>query len=358
MKRLVHSLLLLPIACLALVGGPLHAQLAEVWPGDANANGTVSHVDLLYWGRWFGETGPARDSISINWTVHTVPKWAANVTALPDPSHADCNGDSTVDFGDLVAIDVNYGLDNQSNLPDLSSLGSTSTNASPLTLSIASGVVSGGMTDTLWISLGDSAHPVDSLLGFATTLSFDSTLVDSAYAFFDGSWLGDPAQDLTTLDRYRPGELDLAATRTDRTDQLNRYGRVGGVVIVMTENLKREVQITSTDFAFSQALALTSGIQAVPVTVERTSVPVFAATQAFEVLVYPNPATEWLQLEVLAGPGGPLDGRLMDSRGRIARKFQVTDRLGLDRDGLRSGIYLLELRSGESVFRKRIVFLE
>lgn len=363
MKIVFHPtaklLRLLPFLILVGSGGWASAQgIAEVWPGDANANGTVSHVDLLYVGRWFGETGPARDSVSINWTLHTVPKWAANASSVPDPSHADCNGDSTVDILDIAAIDANYGLQNGANLPDLSSIGLSGGNAAPLGISLVSGPLSAGSTDTLWINLGSASSPVDSLLGFATTLTFDSNLVDTAYAFFDGSWLGDPNQDLLAIDRYRPGELDLAATRTDRVDARNGAGYLGGVVVVMTENLKRDLEFTELEFSFSQALALSSGLQAAPISLSSTSTGIWSASTPFEVLVYPIPATESVQVIALESASAEISGRLLDSQGRICQEFRFANEIELQRNGLRNGIYLLELQDGEAVQRKRIVFIE
>lgn len=333
------------------------AQTAEVWPGDANANGTVSHVDLLYLGRWFGETGPARDSISINWTLHEVPKWLPAQPGRPDPAHADCNGDSTVNILDFAAIEVNFGLDNQSNLPDLSSLGTNSTSEAPMSAVLAGGPLTSGTIDTLWLLLGDSLNPVDSLLGFATTLAFDSTLVDTAWAFFDDSWLG-ASQDLLTIDRYRPGSMDLAATRLDRTDVLQGRGRIGGVVVVMTENLKKAVSITELDLAFAQALGLTSGLQAAPIFANASQEPVYSATEAFEALVYPVPASAALNIAVLAPQSAEISGRLYDSQGRLSRSFRFTGRTALQRAGLHSGVYILELRIDDMVLRKRIIFLE
>lgn len=337
----------------ALVG-----QITQVWPGDANENGTVNHVDLLYLGIHFGDTGPVRDSISINWTAHDVQKWLLPMAGRPDPAHSDCNGDSTIDFLDLVAIETNYGFDNQSNIPDSTSFITTNGSSPVLSFAFDNGPWLAGTTDTIWIELGDSLNPVDSLLGFATTLSFDSLLVDSAYAFFDDSWLGTPGQDLIELERFQSGSLDMAATRTDQTNIQGGRGRIGGVVIVMTDNLKRAVNVDSLQIGFTQALALTAAIRVVPLVVNESSQAVLSASEDFEVLVYPVPTLDRLNIRQLSPSGSPIAGRLFDLQGRLARSFTFQNETALERDGLQSGLYLLELQSGDLVLRKRVIFLE
>ncbi len=341
-----------------MVSLPVQAQITQVWLGDANENGSVNHVDLLYWGLRVGDSGPARDSVSINWSPHNVLKWLPALAGRPDPSHADCNGNGTVDLQDIVAIEANYGLDNQSNLPDSSSLVTTGGQAIPLGLNFASGPWLAGTTDTIWIELGDSAQPVDSLLGFAATLSFDSSLIDTAYTFFADSWLGNPAQNLVSIDRYRAGSLDLAATRTDQTNRLLGNGRIGGVVVVMTENLKRAVATDSLKLEFTQVIALTSGINVVPVQVMPQTQLVLSSEESFEALVYPIPATSVLSIAVIGDQEGVVEGRLYDSQGAMVRSFQFDRTFTMARQGLQSGFYLLHLQVGEMVFRKRVIFLE
>jgi len=337
---------------------PGSGQITQVWPGDANENGVVSHVDLLYLGRWFGDSGPARAGVSINWGPFNVQKWLPPQAGRPDPAHADCNGDGTVNLLDFDAIEQNYGFDNQSNLSDLSSLGGNTNGAASLTATLAGGPLTAGALDTIWINLGDSTQPIDSLLGFATTLTFDSSLVDSAYAFFEGSWLGDPNTDLLTFGRFRPGELDIALTRIDQNNTLNGNGRIAGVVIVMTENLKKEVETVELNFSFSQALALTQGLEAVPVFVENQQTLVYKASELLDVLIYPIPASSAVNIHILQPRKEEITGRLFDLQGRLCHTFRFTDQTALSRNGLGQGTYILELRSNAASLSKRIVYLE
>jgi len=61
-------------------------------------------------GLYFGETGPARDSISNLWMGHNCADWAGTQYNGMNYKHADCNGNGTVGFEDTVAVNTNYGL--------------------------------------------------------------------------------------------------------------------------------------------------------------------------------------------------------------------------------------------------------
>ena len=220
---LTRSTAILLTALLILVGfGTTQAQTTNVWPGDINNNGAVNHVDLLYLGLNLGEKGTPRDSTSINWVGHSANLWRPSVTNIPDPCYADCIGDSMVEQNDRIAIDVNFGLDRGFILPDSSSLNRTGGSTAPLEFDFSTAPLVSGGTDTIYILLGTPDDPVDSLLGFATTITFDSTVVDSAYLITDGSWLGTEGVDLMAIDNYESGELDIAMSRTDTTDIIDR----------------------------------------------------------------------------------------------------------------------------------------
>lgn len=76
-----------------------------VWPGDANASGTVNGIDMLYWGQAFGTKGKARENASGDWVGQ--PLEAMWEDAFPDGAnvgHADANGDGRVGSGDITLL--------------------------------------------------------------------------------------------------------------------------------------------------------------------------------------------------------------------------------------------------------------
>lgn len=358
----VVSIALLTAVWFFLGLGQGWSQTINVWPGDVNENGKVNHVDLLYLGLRLGSQGPARDSISIEWLGQSAMKWGPTTNTAPDAVHADCNGDSTVDLNDRIAIDLNYGWDRGLNIPDSSSLKSSgSSTAVPLSLIFSGNPLVAGTSDTIFFQLGSDAQPVDSMLGFATTITFDSSLVDSAYLFTTGSWLGTEGVDLTTIENYEAGKLEVALTRTDRNDKVQEGGPLGGIVVVMTDNLKQEVQVDSLDFQFEDALGMTSGFNIVEIEVGNTQAPIFAPTQALDALIYPNPSTSDVNISLLTQElEGPVQGELYNRQGARIMEFSVEagEPYRLKRNGLGSGIYLLKLSTAESHFHHRIVLID
>ena len=68
----------------------------RVWPGDANNNGAVNEVDVLYWGAAFGRTGPPRSPIDVLFVGYPFNPWNITFWNGVDYAHADCNGDGEV----------------------------------------------------------------------------------------------------------------------------------------------------------------------------------------------------------------------------------------------------------------------
>lgn len=335
----------------------LSGQTVFVWPGDANDNGKANHVDLLYLGLHYGRQGTARDSISINWVPHEVAKWLPPMGGRADPAHADCNGDSTVNSLDMVAIETNYGLDNGFIVPDSSSISGLLTDPA-LSFSFPLDSLAAGSTDTIPLFLGTSSLPVDSLLGFAATIEYDSNLVDTAYAWFGDSWLGTPGQNLLSMDHYEKGSLSLSATRIDRLNAQQGKGAIGGIVIVMDDNLKTHASLASLRLEFSQVLCIDNQGLVVDVRPEVDSVEVYRPSEEFGALVYPVPAWDQLQIRMLNPAQGRVEGRLMDAQGRLVRNFSFENAAYvMPCEQLLAGIYYLQLSAGSAILTKKIIVL-
>lgn len=361
MKRMQHLKSMftrLLFGFFALLGWTsLQGQTVFVWPGDVNDNGVVNHIDLVYMGLHFGLQGTGRDSVSIDWIGYEVPKWLPPIPGRIDPAHADCNGDSVVNALDQVAIETNYGLDNGFITADSSSLSNLAIHP-PLSFSLPGDSLASGATDTILLELGSSALPIDSLLGFAATVGYDTSLVDTAYLWLGNSWLGTPNVDLISLERYNPGSLAFSATRTDRVNAVMGQGVIGGIVVVMDDNLKTHASSAALQLEFSQALFLDSEGKVIEVSSMATALPIAGTSQALTALTYPNPASEALQIALTNSNGELVSGRFIDATGRVAREFSFGQSSHtLSCSGLLSGMYILELRQGEAVLRKRIVLI-
>ncbi len=87
-----------PIA-LQIVANP-----EPVWPGDANHDGSVNHLDILPIGTHYKRTGAARLGAGGAWTEQIAEQWAT-----PSAARADADGNGIVDYRDVLLIGANWG---------------------------------------------------------------------------------------------------------------------------------------------------------------------------------------------------------------------------------------------------------
>ncbi len=78
-----------------------------VYPGDADANGKVEALDVLYWGMGYGNTGPIRPNGDNSWTAQPCEDWTPITNGI-NGKHQDTNGDGIVDDADLNVIEINF----------------------------------------------------------------------------------------------------------------------------------------------------------------------------------------------------------------------------------------------------------
>ena len=74
-----------------------------VWPGDANADGTVDESDVLALGYFWGKEGASRQDASIGWKATPAQPWADTLA-----THGDTDGNGVIDHKDLRAIAMNF----------------------------------------------------------------------------------------------------------------------------------------------------------------------------------------------------------------------------------------------------------
>lgn len=80
-----------------------------VWPGDANKDGIVNHLDLLEIGVGYNNSGPVRKDANTNWQPNSVKDWNKTTYNNINYKHLDCNGDGNIDAADKFVIRDNYG---------------------------------------------------------------------------------------------------------------------------------------------------------------------------------------------------------------------------------------------------------
>ncbi len=326
-----------------------------VWPGDANSDNIVNNIDLLNIGVGYGSTGPERVNASLMWFAQNASDWVDTFATGENYKHADCNGDSTINSSDTVAILQNYNKVHSKN----SGQGSGSSNGG-LFLTFESDTAESGDSLSVTVHLGDSLNPVNDIYGLAFTITYDPTLIDSGTINIDfiDSWLGSAANTLHLAKDFADvGKTDVAISRIDQTN-VSGYGPICIASIVIEDNLDGIQQlplVLTMDIANTvfidkdeNLLALNSSPDSIVIW-EPTGME--AITKLLEkVHIYPNPA----------------DGILTISTGTLAiDEIVITDMVGqivyankpkegdllLDISNLYSGLYLVVINSGS----KRVV---
>lgn len=80
---------------------------STVMPGDADNNGFVNALDVLYIGTAYGTLGFDRSNPSTTWIPQSAGNWTTDVYGV-NGKHQDCDGSGTIDDGDFDAVDTNF----------------------------------------------------------------------------------------------------------------------------------------------------------------------------------------------------------------------------------------------------------
>ena len=75
----------------------------DVYPGDANNDGTVDADDVLALGTYWMNTGPVPLYNSLDWAPREVEQWLP-----PEATYADARGDGQVDHRDLMPVGLHF----------------------------------------------------------------------------------------------------------------------------------------------------------------------------------------------------------------------------------------------------------
>lgn len=342
-----------------------------VWPGDANNNGVVNSVDVLYIGWAFGATGPARSITSTDWEAQTAPAPWSNT--FPDGLNfyfADANGDGVVDEEDVEeAVDDNFGLlqgvlttDGYANAPSNSS-------APALFLDPLVNILQMGDTARFNLRLGSEAMPIQDFQGIALKASVravNGSLLDELdfeHDPLENLWLAqgdDDFLDFDKTDQNDPNKIEVALSRTDRQG-VSGSGLLGQFSVIIEDivvGLPTDTLIIQID---SVRLVSSTGFQTVAVKpatarvilgekVSSTAAISFSGA-SLPLEVYPNP-TRINSVSLNLAPNELKTLQLITTDGRVinpAWYFQSQQRVRVSLPFLVPGIYFLRAYTAEGI---------
>ncbi|MCD6019222.1 MAG: Alkaline phosphatase [Bacteroidetes bacterium] len=199
----------------------IDSTCTDVWPGDANSDGTADNLDVLELGLHYTQTGPARTMASNAWQSYFANNWPGTITNGKNLNHSDCNGDGIINDSDTLAIYNNYGLIHTFKTAQ------TNTINPVLTIIPDQASVVKGTWGSASINIGSATDPINNINGVAFTIDFDNSLIETnnIYIEYQNSFL-DAGQNLyfRKLD-FANGKIYTAITHT-LANNANGFGKI------------------------------------------------------------------------------------------------------------------------------------
>jgi len=352
-----------------------------VYPGDANNNGIANDFDILEMGLNYASSAVSRTEIGDNWLPYTPPTPITN-------AYVDANGDSSIDSLDFDANTINHGETHllytgaQEGFDVLGSELFFSRYYEPNNLpwpSWTDTVVSLNGYLVVDVNFGSASQLINDLNGITFRVSYDNAVLDiqetpsSPIPFLgkskiDEGWLDDDgaavfARQIIDEDK---GKVHYVASRLNQTNYTNG-GIVGRLIFKTKITAPVNADTMSTQLCFEDFKAIRAdgttiaiGAQCETILYRDTnyvSIPVTKiADKAPTVLVYPNPAKDYLNVDL--GSETAKSIQLFNVLGKLV--YESNDVNGLvviNKNKLPQGMYTLVVQfENAKAYSQKVVF--
>ncbi|WP_317898576.1 T9SS type A sorting domain-containing protein [Aurantibacillus circumpalustris] len=324
----------------------------NVWPGDANSDGTVNNLDVLELGLSFSATGTARSPGGNSFTSQFATAWIGNGSTGKNKAHIDCNGDGTVNNSDTFAIFNNYLL-THSFRPS-----NTSSTNSDISLVVQPNVFE-GTWNKADIMLGTSISPINQLYGTAFEINYDNAMIEtnSVYIIYTGSFLNAANQNVQFSKTYfNNGKLYAASVRVDGSN-VSGDGKIGEFWFKPKTGLAANSVInlsTSNSSKIGNSgvnTLLTDGTAAT--TILANIVGLTKNSLHTSVRCFPNPTSN--KLTIQSDVNATINYVVFDIVGRELIKGEFNNVANVDLSSYTNGTYIIRLESGSATTYKKLV---
>jgi hypothetical protein len=323
---------------------------SDVWPGDANSDGVVSTLDVIEIGLHTNATGPARNSVSIQWQSFFCNNWSGTVSTGKNKCHADCNGNGTINAGDVGAITSN--LNNTHTFRVGGSSGNSVIRIVPPAHIVAGEYVKAD------IMLAESANPLSDVYGITFDVIFDPSLIqqDEAYLAFPSSFLSDNNTNIEFQKLlFNDGKIAAAIVRTDGAN-VNGFGKVAEFWFKLKSDLP-DGTVIDLDLNNTSVSDNSGNNEPLPASGDAVTVndwvSVGTNNLAERVQMFPNPSTG--KVVLAAGGNSKVGYHISDLTGRLVQDGSFSASIILDLGSLESGVYFVKLTEGKATATKKIV---
>jgi len=347
----------------------INLEAQQMWPGDANNNGIVNAVDVLFIGLANDADGPERPGGTTIWEPQSFDLWPQSFPNGLNYGYADGDGDGEIEDDDIDnAILPNFGLTHEPEQPDFYANAAAGSGAPKITLTPSATLVEEGAVVDISLALGDLQQPISNFYGIAFRFSYDQELLAPngiAYDDVEDSWINadmeEEVEDLFVNEQAN-GRAELALTRVNQTP-ISGSGEVASFSIFI-EDIIVGLTVDTFRFKVDSVLLIDQNQKSIPLIPDQAEIVVAKDTNlvsssesapASPLKLYPNPAKEqaWLHL-----PFHLQQLQLLDQQGSV--QLNYTDLPGgrtirLPLSQLPPGLYFLRGRGDKGQFRKKLV---
>lgn len=367
MKNYFYTMILLVIV------GVFKAEAQiEVWPGDANNDGTVDMIDFITIGMVYDTDGYEREDMDdeeIFWQAYEGDEWGDELPNGEDIGHADCNGDSWIGYDDVEFVVLFFDEVHSRSIQENNAAGF------PLQVEMVEDSVSAGDTATIQITLGNLMNPVTDMYGLSFSLSMNPAVaqfefdeaIDMVNFDFDEDSLpsfepmDEEILELVLIDP-NDGLIRYGMVRTDHVD-MDHSGTLTSFKAVIEDDLDgvmkkedfditfQDVNLVSSDGVEKEVNAINTSLIVSGITIDTVS-SVKEHNQSFDVQLYPNPSNGILYWK---------------NDGAEITKIEMVNVLGekvltdipidykIDLNELSDGIYFIKMSTSEKDYLRKIV---
>ena len=351
---------------LSPISGTTKIQGFSVWPGDADNNGVVNQSDILPLGLYWGSTGPARSSASLQWVAQSATAWTPQAA-----TYADANGDGVVNQADVLPIGLNWGKTHGlGKMGSTIATGQTPTQASvqgtPILRATGPASVRGKTTFDVTVTLGDTANPVSGLFGISFVLDFaGSKSIIQATEVTAGTFIGNDIIFFPQIDAAN-GLVAVGMTRKSGASSVAGFGPVAKIRFQVMNNT------SASSIAFSTRDISANDAGGNPVAVQPSSSSVLVSVSDINTVPtgyrleqnYPNPFNPTTKIRYSVPNGGMVALRVYDILGKeVATLVDEAQTPGLyevefNARNLTSGVYYYRLTAGSFSETSKLVLIK
>ncbi len=326
-KRLFLLMLLLQLAQLG------HAQ---VYPGDANNDGVVNNLDVLYVGYAYGSVGPSRIDADSEFSEAAIPLLWEQCFGDRDSTNfafADADGNGIINFEDFLTIHRNFGSRRLNPAPAVFQEGIPGVDPQ-LKFGVAESVqpiTAGSLVEIPVLLESPLRDSVEDVNGLAFTIEYDSEFIQGIRIDYSESWfMRDSAAFQYQADHAtNPDRYEGALTRFGR-NPISGSGKMLKISAIIEDDLigLRPGDTAHVHVGINFIKMKNGDFVDIPVVGDTTIIAIHHPDMLVpdqdiptenQIKIYPNPASDWLRI---SSPVVMEHVAIYNGMGRLIRYFK------------------------------------